>query len=91
MRLGDCVNFPLRGELVGVHYTLRNENQTMESTYEWGKPCEWRVGQASVLEALDEAIRGVSLGGKARLVADIAEAGEGFSKVIYELELLYIK
>lgn len=69
------MNFPQRGELVGVHYTLRNENQTMESTYEWGKPCEWRVGQASVLEALDEAIRGVSLGGKARLVADIAEAG----------------
>ena len=67
LRLGDCVNYPQRGELVGVHYALRNENEAMESTYEWGKPCEWRVGQASVLEELDEAIRKVSLGGKARL------------------------
>ena len=39
----------------------------MESTYEWGKPSEWRVGQASVLEILDDSIRKLSLGGKARL------------------------
>lgn len=26
LRLGDCINFPQKGELVGVHYTLRNEN-----------------------------------------------------------------
>lgn len=75
LKLGDCINYPQRGELVGVHYTLRNENQLMESTHEWGKPCEWRVGQASVLEALDEAIRTVSLGGKARLTCDISDTG----------------
>lgn len=39
LRLGDCISFPQKGELVGVHYTLRNENEAMESTYEWGKPC----------------------------------------------------
>jgi FKBP-type peptidyl-prolyl cis-trans isomerase 2 len=58
-----------------VHYTLRNENETMESTYEWGKPCEWRVGQASVLEALDEAVKKISLGGKARLEAAVSSSG----------------
>jgi hypothetical protein len=44
-----------------------------------------------VLESLDEAVRKISLGGKARLVADITQSGEGFSKLIYDLELLYIK
>jgi len=33
LRLGDCINFPQKGEIVGVHYTLRNENESMESTY----------------------------------------------------------
>jgi hypothetical protein len=26
LRLGDCINYPQKGELVGVHYTLRSEN-----------------------------------------------------------------
>lgn len=56
-----------------------------------GKPCEWRVGQASVLEALDEAVRKVSLGGKARLTSDISDSGESFAQLVYDLELLYIK
>jgi FKBP-type peptidyl-prolyl cis-trans isomerase 2 len=67
LRLGDAINFPHKGELVGVHYTLRNEKEIIESTYEWGKPCEWRVGQASVIQALDDAVRKMSLGGRARL------------------------
>ena len=67
LRLGDCINFPQKGELVGVHYTLRNENGPMESTYEWGKPCEWRVGQPSVLKVLDESVCKLSLGGRGRL------------------------
>lgn len=33
LKLGDCINYPQKGELVGVHYTLRNENELMESTY----------------------------------------------------------
>jgi hypothetical protein len=50
LRLGDTINFPKRGEQVGVHYTLRNEqDQVIESTYKWGKPFEWRVGQSSML------------------------------------------
>ena len=63
----------------------------MESTYEWGKPCEWRVGQASVLDILDESIRKLSLGGKARLETNISHHNEPFSYLIYDLELLYIK
>ena len=26
LRLGDCINFPSKGEIVGVHYILRDEN-----------------------------------------------------------------
>ena len=33
LKLGDCINYPQKGELVGVHYTLRNEHDTMENTY----------------------------------------------------------
>lgn len=27
LRLGDCINFPSRGEVVGVHYILRDESE----------------------------------------------------------------
>jgi FKBP-type peptidyl-prolyl cis-trans isomerase 2 len=68
LRLGDNINYPQKGECVGVHYTLRNETgQVIESTYKWGKLFEWRVGQSSIIPELDEAIRSVSLGGKIRL------------------------
>lgn len=36
-------------------------------------------------------MRRLSLGGKARLTADISGGGEAFSQLIYDLELLYIK
>lgn len=25
LRLGDCLNFPVKGEIVGVHYDLRDQ------------------------------------------------------------------
>lgn len=91
LRLGDNINYPQKGESVGVHYTLRNESgQVIESTYKWGKLFEWRVGQASIIPELDEAIRSVSLGGKIRLTVSLAESREP-SALTYELELLYIK
>lgn len=62
----------------------------MESTYQWGRPFEWRVGQSSVLTQLDEAVRTLSLGGRIRLTVPIADSREP-SRLIYELELLYIK
>ena len=50
LRLGDNINYPQKGECVGVHYILRNESdQIIESTYKWGKLFEWRVGQSSVI------------------------------------------
>lgn len=27
LRLGDGINYPSKGELVGVHYTLRNSDE----------------------------------------------------------------
>lgn len=64
-RLGDCLNYPAKGEIVGVHYDLRDQfGQLIESTRERGKILEWRVGSASVLEQVDLAVRKISLGGK---------------------------
>jgi FKBP-type peptidyl-prolyl cis-trans isomerase 2 len=77
LRVGDNINYPQKGESVGVHYTLRGEaDQLIESTYKWGKIFEWRVGQASVLPELDEAVRTVSLGGKIRLAVTLADSRE---------------
>lgn len=37
-RLGDCLNYPAKGEIVGVHYDLRDQfDQLIESTRERGK------------------------------------------------------
>lgn len=59
----------------------------IESTRERGKMLEWRIGSASVLEELDEAIKKVSLGGK-ELVKIL---GENDDLLTYEIELIYIK
>jgi FKBP-type peptidyl-prolyl cis-trans isomerase 2 len=65
LRLGDCLNFPSKGEIVGVHYDLRDQfDQPIENTRERGKILEWRVGSASVLEQVDLGVRKISLGGK---------------------------
>ena len=75
LRLGDTLNFPQKGELVGVHYVVRDENdQLIESTHEWGQPFEWRIGQASVLPQLDSAVRTLSLGGRLRLVTTVPDS-----------------
>jgi hypothetical protein len=63
----------------------------MESTYEWGKIFEWKVGSPSIVEEVDEAIRKVSLGGKALITVDRKEIGKEHEKLAYEVELVYIK
>ena len=76
---------------MGVHYSLRDDaQQLIESTHQWGRPFEWRVGQASVLPQLDQAVRTLSLGGKLRLVTS-APHNNTHTQLTYELELLYIK
>lgn len=38
LRLGDCVNYPNKGELVGVHYILKDHyTEIIESTRDRGK------------------------------------------------------
>ena len=50
LRLGDCINFPTKGEIVGIHYILRDENEkVIESTYDWGKIFEWKIGSPSIV------------------------------------------
>ena len=85
LRLGDTLNFPLQGQLVGVHYSLRDDSQQLiESTHQWGRPFEWRVGQASVLPQLDEAVRTLSLGGKLRMTALVPQHSP-LTPLTYEL------
>ncbi len=38
LRVGDCTNYPEKGDMVGVHYIIKDqEGLTIESTYEWGR------------------------------------------------------
>ena len=51
LRLGDCINFPTKGEIVGINYILRDENEkVIESTYDWGKIFEWKIGSPSIVQ-----------------------------------------
>lgn len=87
LRLGDCLNFPTKGDIVGVHYDLSDQfGQLIESTRERGTLLEWRVGSASVLEEIDQAIRNVSLGGKSQVKVN-GEQGV----ITYQIELVYIR
>ena len=63
----------------------------MESTYEWGKIFEWKVGSPSIVEEVDDAVRKVSLGGKALITIDRREVGKENERLVYEVELMYIK
>lgn len=63
----------------------------MESTYEWGKIFEWKVGSPSIVEEVDNAVRKVSLGGKALITVERREVGKEGERLVYEVEVMYIK
>lgn len=90
---------PQKGDLVSVHYTgAFTDGRPFDSSYERGKPFEFRIGANEVIEGWDEGIAMMKEGGKARLVIP-SKLGYGdkeysvippYSTLVFELELLKV-
>ncbi len=92
---------PQTGQTVSVNYvgTLTNGNK-FDSSYDHGKPFDFRIGTGSVIKGWDEGVMSMKVGGKRKLTIPPA-LGYGFhgsppnipgnSTLLFEIELLSVK
>ena len=60
---------PHTGQMVSVNYTGTLENGTkFDSSYDRGKPFEFRIGTGSVIKGWDEGLMSMKVGGKRKLI-----------------------
>ena len=96
---GDLVQW---GDTVSVHYILGNLNgDEVESSYNYGQPISFKVGNNMMIPAIEEALMTMAPGAKVTLVSPSALAfGEyevdkdllpAYSPLVIELELVEIK
>jgi len=92
---------PHQGQTVTVNYTGTLENgKKFDSSYDHGKPYEFRIGTGSVIKGWDEGLMSMKVGGKRKLTIPPA-LGYGVrgsppdipanSTLIFEVELLGVK
>ena len=92
---------PQRGQMVTVNYTGTLENGTkFDSSYDRGKPYEFRIGTGAVIKGWDEGLMSMKVGGKRKLVIPSA-LGYGLrgsppnippnSTLLFDVELLGVK
>ena len=97
---GDGPN-PRPGQTVTVNYTGTLENgRKFDSSYDHGKPYEFRIGTATVIKGWDEGLMSMKVGGKRKLTVPPALGygvrGDppnipGNSTLVFEVELLGVK
>ena len=95
---GDGENYPQRSQSVAVHYdAFLSDGTAWDSSRKRQKPLRFRVGTGQVIPGLDEGVKQLSLGERARLTVPASWAwGErGFpgrvppnTDVVFELELI---
>ena len=91
---------PQTGQTVSVNYTGTLENgRKFDSSFDHGKPLEFRIGTGSVIKGWDEGLMTMKVGGKRKLIIP-AKLGYGASgtpnippnaTLIFEVDLLGIK
>jgi hypothetical protein len=91
---------PQPGQMVSVNYLGTLENGTkFDSSYDRGKPMEYRLGVQSMIKGWDEGVKTMKVGGKRRLIVPPqlgygAQGSRGIppnSTLIFEVELLSAK
>ncbi|KAG7345368.1 peptidyl-prolyl isomerase [Nitzschia inconspicua] len=100
IREGDGVNFPKTGNRLAMHYkgTLASNGDAFDSSYDRGRPFEFKIGKGEVIKGWDEGVLKMSLGEKAKLLisSDYGYGSEGIGPIppnadlIFEVELLKI-
>jgi FKBP-type peptidyl-prolyl cis-trans isomerase len=92
---------PQKGQTVTVHYTGTLANgKKFDSSYDHGRPADFRIGVGSVIKGWDEGLMSMKVGGKRKLVIPSAlgygPEGRppdipGNSTLIFDVELLGVK
>jgi FKBP-type peptidyl-prolyl cis-trans isomerase len=92
---------PRAGQTVVVHYTGTLENgKKFDSSFDRGKPAEFRIGVGEVIKGWEEGLMSMKVGGKRKLVIPAAigygARGRppdipGNSTLVFEVELLGLK
>ena len=96
--LGDVAQW---GDEVTVHFTIKNiKDEQLESSYDYGEPIPFKIGEGEMFPAIEEAVMTMSKGSKVTLVtpsalafgeADLGEILPPYSPLVIELELVDIK
>ena len=89
------------GDDVTVHFIIKNiKEEQLESSYDYGEPIPFKIGQGEMLPAIEEAVMTMSKGSKVTLVTpsalafgdyDLGEILPPYSPLVIELELVDIK
>jgi FKBP-type peptidyl-prolyl cis-trans isomerase len=91
---------PQTGQTVSVNYTGTLVNGTkFDSSYDHGKPFEFRIGTGSVIKGWDEGLMTMKVGGKRKLVIppNLGYGARGTpnipgnSTLVFDVELLGVK
>jgi len=101
LREGDGKTFPQKGDSVTCHYEgrLARGNTLFDSSYDYGEPISFQIGEGQVIKGWDQGILDMSLGEKCKL--DVPPFyGYGprgdppdippMSPLVFEIELLQI-
>jgi FKBP-type peptidyl-prolyl cis-trans isomerase len=92
---------PQPGQTVSVNYvgTLTN-GKKFDSSYDHGRPFDFRIGTGSVIKGWDEGVMSMKVGGKRKLIVPPALGYgvrgnppdiPGNSTLVFEIELLSVK
>jgi len=102
LRPGDGKSYPRKGQTLRMHYlgTLASGGRKFDSSYDRGRPLEFKIGVRQVIQGWDEGVMQMSLGEKSRLFirSDYGYGPRGAgdaippdADLIFEVELLSIE